>query len=161
MGFNRTAVRTAVEEIGSGGQDIAQPSDQLELQPKSAAGESHEQFSRQPRAVLCGSYRRGIPALVRTYEKLTAAGMRVLSPSGLDFVAEIDGFVLNLDEMGIPPEAIERLHLNCIRAADLVWLTRQMVTLASAEPWKLGLRVRREYPSTPRRCPVTLLCARS
>ena len=72
--------------------------------------------------MLCGSYQRGIPSLVRAYEKLSAAGMRVLSPSGLDFVAGIDGFVLNQDEVGIPPEAVERLPLNCIRAADLVWL---------------------------------------
>ena len=77
---------------------------ELDLQLKNAASESFEQFSRQPRAVLCGSYRRGIPSLIRAYEKLSAAGIRVLSPSGLDFVAEIDGFVLNQDEVGIPPE---------------------------------------------------------
>ena len=62
-----------------------------------------------------------MPSLVRAYEKLSAAGMRVLSPSGLDFVAD-RGFVLNQDEPGTPPESIEWLPLNCIRAADLVWL---------------------------------------
>lgn len=118
MGFNRTAVKTAVTDTGSTSHEALELPDQLELQLKS----THDQFYRQPRAVLCGSYRRDIPGLVRTYEKLTAAGMRVLSPTGLDFVAEIDGFVLNQDEVGTPPEMIERLHLNCIRAADLVWL---------------------------------------
>jgi len=122
MGFNQTAVKTAVGEMGSSGEGTPEPPDQLELQLKSAASESFEQFSRQPRAVLCGSYRRGIPSLVRAYEKLSAAGIRVFSPSGLDFVAETDGFVLNQDEVGIPPEATQRLRLNCIRAADLVWL---------------------------------------
>ena len=122
VGFNQTAVKTAVVEIGSAGEGTPEPPDQRELQLKNAASESFEQFSGQPRAVLCGSYRRGIPSLVRAYEKLSAAGIRVLSPSGLDFVAEIDRFVLNQDEVGIPPEAIERHRLNCIRAADLVWL---------------------------------------
>jgi hypothetical protein len=122
MGFNLTAVKTAVKEIRFGGEGTSGPSDRLDIQLKDAAGESFELFSRQPIAVLCGSYQRGIPSLVRAYEKLSAAGMRVLSPSGLDFVAQVDGFVLNQDEVEIPPETIEMLPLNCIRAADLVWL---------------------------------------
>ncbi len=72
--------------------------------------------------MLCGSYRRGVSSLVRAYEKLSAAGMRVLSPSGLDFVAEIDGFLLNADEAGVPFASVEGFPLNCIRSADLVWL---------------------------------------
>ena len=125
MGFNLTAVKTAVEEIRSGGERAPGPPGQpvqLDVQLKDAAGESFELFSRQPIAVLCGSYQRGIPSLVRAYEKLSAAGMRVLSPSGLDFVAQVDGFVLNQDEVEIAPESVEMLPLNCIRAADLVWL---------------------------------------
>jgi len=122
MGFNQTAVKTAVEELGLGGAGTPEPPDQLELQLKNAACEPSGQFSRQPRAVLCGSHRRGIPSLVGAYEKLSAAGLRVLSPTGVDFIAEVDGSVLNQDEAGIPPEALERLRLNCIRAADLVWL---------------------------------------
>jgi hypothetical protein len=122
MGFNRTAVKTAVGERGSGGAGTAEPPDALELRLKDAASESFEQIFRQPRAVLCGSYQRGIPSLVKAYEKLSSAGMMVLSPSGFDFVAEIDGFVLNQDDAGIPAEALNRLRLNCIRTADLVWL---------------------------------------
>ena len=122
MGFNLTAVKTAVKEIRSGGEGTAEPPDHIERQLKHAAGESLELFAREPVAVLCGSYQRGIPSLVRAYEELSAAGMRVLSPAGLDFVAQVDGFVLNQDEDEIPPEAIEMLPLNCIRAADLVWL---------------------------------------
>src|SRR3984957_8395686 len=122
MGFNLTAVKTAVEEIRSGGERTPGPSDQLDIELKDGAGESFELFSRQPTAVLCGSYERGIPSLVRAYQKLSAAGMRVLSPSGLDFVVEIDGLVPNVDEGGPTSDAIEWLPLNCIRAADLVWL---------------------------------------
>jgi len=122
MGFNLTAVKTAVKEIGPGGAGTPGRSDRPGLRLKSAASESFDLFSRQPVAVLCGSYQKGIPSLVQAYEKLSAGGMRVLSPAGLDFVAQIDGFVLNQDEDEIPPEAIEMLPLNCIRAADLVWL---------------------------------------
>jgi hypothetical protein len=119
MGFNQTAVKTAVGRIGTGGEGTPESSDQRELRLKNAARESFEQSSRQPRAVLCGSYQRGLPSLVGAYEKLSAAGMRVLSPSGLDFV---DAFALDQDEVRVPPEAIEWLPLNCIRAADLLWL---------------------------------------
>jgi hypothetical protein len=122
MGFNPTAVRTAVTEIGSGGGGASAPTDPREFQPKDAESQTVEQSSRRPRAVLCGSYRRDIRSLVRTYEELSAAGLRVLAPSGLDFVAEMNGFVSNHDENEIPPEAFEGLRLNCIRAADMVWL---------------------------------------
>lgn len=122
MGFNPTAVRTAVTEIGSGEGVASGPTDPREFQPKDAEGQTCRQSSRRPRAVLCGSYRRDVRSLVRTYEELSAAGLRVLAPSGLDFVAEFDGFVSNRDENAIPPEAFEGLRLNCIRAADLVWL---------------------------------------
>jgi hypothetical protein len=122
MGFNQTAVKTAVKEIGSGGEGAFEPPDELELQLEDAGLEAFEQLSRQPRAVLCGSYRRGVPSLLRAYEKLSTAGVRVLSPSGFDFLADIDGFVLTQDEVGVPPEVTDRLRLNCIRTADLVWL---------------------------------------
>ena len=122
MGFNQTAVKTAVKERESGGEGSLVPPDELELQLKNAGLESLEELSRQPRAVLCGSYRRGLPSLLRAYEKLSAAGVRVLSPSGFDFVAEIDGFVLNQDEVEVPSVVTDRLRLNWIRTADLVWL---------------------------------------
>jgi hypothetical protein len=122
MGFNRTAVKSAVEDLGSGRAGASESPDQLELRLKHAASDSFEQFFRQPTAVLCGSYQKGIPSLVRVYEQLSAAGMRVLSPSGLDFVVEIGELVPNEDGAENSPEAIEWLPLNCIRAADLVWL---------------------------------------
>src|ERR1700722_8282668 len=122
MGFNPTAVKSAVKALGSGAEAAPESPEQVELRLKNAAGESFEQLFRQPTAVLCGSYERGIPSLVRAYQKLSAAGMRVLSPSGLDFVVEIDGLVPNVDEGGPTSDAIEWLPLNCIRAADLVWL---------------------------------------
>ena len=122
MGFNQTAVKSAVKALGFGGGDAPESPEQVELRLQGAASESFEQFFRQPTAVLCGSYQRGIPSLVGTYERLSAGGMRVLSPSGLDFSVEIDGLVPNVDEAGIGSSAIEWLPLNCIRAADLVWL---------------------------------------
>jgi len=121
MGFSRTALLTAVEGVGSGDEGALAPSEFLQLPLNDEASESFGRSSRQPRAVLCGSYRRGIPSLLAAYEKLSAAGVSVLSPSGIEFIAEIDGYVLN--RVGIPlPKAVEGLRLNCIRAADLVWL---------------------------------------
>ena len=127
---------------------------------KRRAPGTERKLSRQPRAVLCGSYRRGIPSLMRAYEKLSAAGLRVLSPSGFDFVVEIDGFVLNQDEVGIPPEVTDRLRLNCIRTADLVWLHAPdgYVELSGASEIRLCERCRGTVYADE--CPATLLCAR-
>jgi hypothetical protein len=122
MGFNRTAVKTAVEGIGSGGEEAVEPRVQPEVQPPVEARESFEQFPPRLSAVLCGTYRSGIPSLLRAYETLSAAGMSVLAPSGLEFVAEIHDAALHQDEVGIPPEAMRRLRLDCISTADLVWL---------------------------------------
>jgi hypothetical protein len=122
MGFDQTAVKTVGEEIGSGGEGTREQPDRPDVDVHDATTGSPEQFAHQPTAVLCGSYQRGVPSLIRAYEKLSAAGIRVLSPSGLDFMAEIDGVVLNQLEGGITPEAVEKLRLNCIRSADLVWL---------------------------------------
>lgn len=122
VGFNQTAVKTAVEENGSGAGGTPEPADRRDARPKRAASGSPEQSFRRPRAVLCGSYRRGIPSLVRAYEELSAAGLRVLSPSGLDFAAAVDGPGLQQAELADAPETPEALRLDCIRAADLVWL---------------------------------------
>lgn len=74
------------------------------------------------RAVLCGSYRRDREGLASAHSELKALGCDVLSPSGIDFVAEIDGFALSADELTKTPTDIELHHLDLIRHADFVWL---------------------------------------
>ncbi len=122
MGFNQTAVKTAVEGARAGGRGASALPARLRLRLKSAESGIFELTPRQASAVLLGSYQKGIPSLVRTYEMMSAAGMRVLSPSGRDFVAEMDGLLQSDQGAEAPPEAVEWLPLNCIRAADLVWL---------------------------------------
>jgi NTP pyrophosphatase (non-canonical NTP hydrolase) len=53
---------------------------------------------------------------------LTALGCELLSPSTIDFVAEVDGFALSAGELSHTPEDIERQHLDLMRHADFVWL---------------------------------------
>jgi hypothetical protein len=161
MGFNLTAVKSAVKELGSGGGGAPESPDQVERQLRHAASESFEQFFRQPTAVLCGSYERGIPSLVRTYETMSAAGMRVLSPSGLDFVVEIDGLVPNVDESGTDLKPLSGSLSTA--SGPRIWSgsTLQMVTSASTEPWKLASPTLPGCRSTPKRGPATLPCARS
>lgn len=75
-----------------------------------------------PTAVLCGSFRRDRHGLVAAYEALSQAECRVLSPLSLDFVDEVDGFVLAGGDQDEPIAAIEERHLRAIRGSDFVWL---------------------------------------
>lgn len=74
------------------------------------------------KAVLIGSYRRDATGLGNAYKELQAAGCEVLSPTGTDFVSEVNGFVFTMADLGDTPGAIEQRHLDCVRTADFVWL---------------------------------------
>jgi NTP pyrophosphatase (non-canonical NTP hydrolase) len=73
-------------------------------------------------AVICGSFKRDRTALRRDFIALQAAGCSVLSPVDLDFVGEIDGFVLGRADQGKSTAAIEKAHLRAMEEADLIWL---------------------------------------
>ena len=72
--------------------------------------------------VICGSFRRDPASLRREYDELRASGCRILSPVGLSFADERDGFVYLDHEVNDKPTDIERGHLDAIPAADMVWL---------------------------------------
>src|SRR5258708_5617179 len=74
------------------------------------------------RFVLCGSYRRDRGGLETAHADLLALGCELLSPSAIDFVAEIDGFALASTELDHTPRDIELKHLDLMRHADFVWL---------------------------------------
>jgi NTP pyrophosphatase (non-canonical NTP hydrolase) len=78
--------------------------------------------SNVPRAVLCGSFRRGIVDLRAAFDELRDAGCLVLSPASIDFVDEVEGFVLTERELGQKPAGIEAKHIDALRRADFVWL---------------------------------------
>jgi NTP pyrophosphatase (non-canonical NTP hydrolase) len=75
-----------------------------------------------PRAVLSGSYRRDPDGLRRALAMLQDDDCEILSPASLDFVDEVDGFVLTAEDAGDSPVAIEARHIAAIRSADFVWL---------------------------------------
>jgi NTP pyrophosphatase (non-canonical NTP hydrolase) len=74
------------------------------------------------RAVVCGSFRRDLPQLQADFDELHVAGCLVLSPLEVDFVAEIDGFVLGAGELHETPKAVEARHIASLQQADFVWL---------------------------------------
>ena len=75
-----------------------------------------------PRTVVCGPYRRDPDGLRQAYARLGAAGCVILSPSSIDFVASVDGFVVTPAELDQEPARIEARHIGALRAADFVWL---------------------------------------
>jgi NTP pyrophosphatase (non-canonical NTP hydrolase) len=72
--------------------------------------------------VICGSFRRDPASLKREYDELRASGCQILSPLGLTFADERDGFVYLDHEVDHEPTEIERGHLEAIQSADMVWL---------------------------------------
>jgi len=74
------------------------------------------------RAVLSGTYRRGLEALTEDYDALRRAGCVVVSPTSIEFTSESNGFVLARGQEHRDPSAIELDHLEAIRTSDLVWL---------------------------------------
>jgi NTP pyrophosphatase (non-canonical NTP hydrolase) len=74
------------------------------------------------RVVLCGSYRRDPEGLVAAYAALSDEGCAVVSPLGIEFKLQLDGFVYRQEEIGETPGAIEERHLRALETADFVWL---------------------------------------
>jgi NTP pyrophosphatase (non-canonical NTP hydrolase) len=75
-----------------------------------------------PQAVVCGTFRREPESLRRDHIALLRAGCEILSPQGVDFVGESNGFVFAEGELGESPDAIEDRHLAAIERADFIWL---------------------------------------
>ena len=119
-GFNHTAVKTAVEGARAGGRGASALPARLRLRPKSAESGIFELTPRQ-RERGPGSYQKGIPSLVRTYEMMSAAGMRVLSPSGVISWPKWTGCSRATRGARLR-RSCRMASSNCIRAADLVWL---------------------------------------
>lgn len=72
--------------------------------------------------VLCGTYRKDIEGLRRSFEHLKDLGFNVLSPSNIDIVRETNGFVYMHGEESKTAEHLELKHLEAIERARLVWL---------------------------------------
>ncbi|HEX8647328.1 MAG TPA: MazG nucleotide pyrophosphohydrolase domain-containing protein [Thermoleophilaceae bacterium] len=72
--------------------------------------------------MLSGTFHRGQRQLANDFRDLISAGCEVLSPKDIEFVKEVDGFVLAAHEVDEDPRVIEQRHLAALQEADLVWL---------------------------------------
>ncbi len=88
--------------------------------------------------VLCGSFRRDSEGLRRAHHELIAAGIEIISPLDLDFVAERDGFVFAAHEVDDAPADIEDRHLRAMQAADFVWLHAPAGYIGRSAAMELG-----------------------
>ena len=90
------------------------------------------------RAVICGSFKRDPAGLERDYTSLLAAGCTILSPTDLDFVANVQGFVYGSGDLGKSTRDIERRHLSAMLDADLIWLHCPDGYVGSSAAMELG-----------------------
>lgn len=90
------------------------------------------------RVAICGSFRRDLGALRQEHQEFKEAGCTVLSPADLNFVGEIDGFVLGKGDAGKSTAEIEEFHLQAMEKADLVWLHCPQGYVGSSAAMELG-----------------------
>ena len=74
------------------------------------------------RVVISGSFRRDAQSLRADADALVEAGCQIIAPRSLDFVSEVEGFVMSAGEQELDPASIEGGHLRAITYADFVWL---------------------------------------
>jgi NTP pyrophosphatase (non-canonical NTP hydrolase) len=106
-------------------------------------------------AVLCGSFRRSPERLRECFATLSAQ-FTILSPLSIDFVDPDAEFVRLPHELGQPENAIEELHLQALKSADLVWLhtpdgyVGTSAAMELGQAWALGVPVfAAERPADP------------
>ena len=107
----------------------------------------------QPRGVICGPFRRAENELRVDYAELQDAAATVLSPLDLDFVDEIDGFVVADHERQKPPPEIENEHLLALQGADFVWLHAPEGYVGVSAALELGFAHALGIPVFARRVP--------
>jgi NTP pyrophosphatase (non-canonical NTP hydrolase) len=102
------------------------PDVQLDVDPRSSEPKTMPRGTtvraQTTEVVIAGSYRKDNEGLRRTYEELRDLGCRILSPSSVRVVSEVDGFVFMEGEQAEVPESIELRHLDAIQEAQFVWL---------------------------------------
>lgn len=122
--------------------------------PVSSGAASTSTARTNVRAVVCGSFRRGLATLRTDFASLTNAGVEVLSPAGLDFVTERDGFVLLEHEVNELPGDVERRHLEALRASDFVWLHTPDGYVGPSGAFEIGVAQMAGVPVFAREAPT-------
>jgi NTP pyrophosphatase (non-canonical NTP hydrolase) len=108
----------------------------------------------KPRVVVCGTFHRAEDTLRRDFTALTEAGCNVLSPVTVDFVDEVDGFVLAAHEVDREPQEVERGHLRALQQADFVWLHAPLGYVGASATAELGIARFLEIPIFGRHPPA-------
>jgi NTP pyrophosphatase (non-canonical NTP hydrolase) len=95
--------------------------------------------AHSPRVVVCGTFHRDLETLKRDHASLIEAGCEVLSPTDVDFVAEVEGFVLARHEVAEDPQAVEQRHLEALEQADFIWLHAPEGYVGASAALELGV----------------------
>jgi NTP pyrophosphatase (non-canonical NTP hydrolase) len=77
---------------------------------------------RVAKVVLSGSYRKDTVGLKHTFEELRDLNCEILSPSNVEIVSELDGFVFMKGEETQAPDKLEARHLDAIQRSQFMWL---------------------------------------
>ena len=74
------------------------------------------------RATVSGSFHRHLEAVTRAVHELAARSIRVLSPADPRVVAAQEEFLFVASDRVRSVRLVQDRHLDCIRAADFLWL---------------------------------------
>lgn len=101
---------------------------------------------RTIRAVLCGTYKRDLDALRKTYDELVTNGCQVLSPHSLNFVSNEKGFQRTTHERRRSAEELERHHIFAIGEANFIWLHAPGGYIGASAAMEIGYAFAQEVP---------------
>jgi hypothetical protein len=97
-------------------------------------------------ATVSGSFRRHLPSVQQAVAELTAAGVRVLSPSDPRVVDAFGDFVFVSSDLRRSIKGVQNRHLDAIRHSDFLWLACPDGYVGPSAAMELGYAVNAGIP---------------
>src|SRR5947209_19332770 len=89
-------------------------------------------------AAVSGSFHRHMDAITRAVHELATLSVRVLSPADARVVAAQGEFLFVASDRVRSVRLVQDRHLDCIRAADLLWLVCPDGYVGSSASMEIG-----------------------
>jgi hypothetical protein len=107
-------------------------------------------------AVVSGSFHRHMSAITSAVHELAALSVRVLSPADPRIVAAQGEFLFVASDRLRSVKLVQDRHLDCIRAADFLWLVCPDGYVGSSASLEIGAAITARVPIFATRAPHDL-----
>jgi len=108
------------------------------------------------RVAVSGSFRRHMNAITAAVHEFASLSVQVLSPADPQVVGQKDGFVFVASDRVRSVRLVQDRHLECIRAADFLWLVCPDGYVGQSASMEVGYAVAGEVPIFSTHVPTDL-----